>query len=60
MQLAFRIALGPASRASSLRQRSKEATERRNKQKAERGFGPLAQRHGFRRSSGSQQHQARR
>ena len=60
MQVSFRIALGPASRAFGLRQRSKESTDKRNKQKAERGYGPLAKWHGFGRSSGSRQHQARR
>jgi hypothetical protein len=51
-QLSFRIAPRPASRAFGLRQRSKEATDRRNKKKAERGYLPLAKRHSFGRSSG--------
>ena len=42
MQLAFRIAPGPMTRSSGFRQRSAAATERRNKKKAERGYGPLA------------------
>ena len=42
MQLAFRIAPGPMTRSSGFRQRSVAATERRNKKKAERGYGPLA------------------
>ena len=54
MQIAFRIAPG-AARASGLRQRSQEATERRNQKKAERGYGPLAKQHATGRSSGSQQ-----
>ena len=55
MQIAFRIAPGPASRASGLRQRSAEATERRSLKKAERGYGPLAKQLGSGRSSGSQE-----
>ena len=38
-QVPFRVAPGLATRASGLRQRSKEATGRRNKKKAERGWG---------------------
>jgi len=55
MQISFRIAPGPARRASGLRQRTKEATERRNLKKAERGYGPLAKQLGSGRSSGSQE-----
>ena len=42
MQLAFRAAPGPATSASGLRQRAAQATERRSRRKAERGYGPLA------------------
>ena len=42
MHVAFRIAPGPATRASGLRQRTTQATERRSRRKAERGYGPLA------------------
>ena len=55
MQIAFRIAPGPASRASGLRQRSAEATERRTVKKAERGYGPVAKQLSRGRSSGSQE-----
>ena len=55
VQIAFRTAPGPASRASGLRQRSAEATERRNVKKAERGYGPLAKQLAHGRSSGSQE-----
>ena len=55
MQMAFRIAPGPASRASGHRQRSAEATERRSLKKAERGYGPLAKQLAHGRSSGSQE-----
>ena len=55
MQIAFRSAPGPASRASGLRQRSAGATARRNVKKAERGYGPLAKQLAHGRSSGSQE-----
>ena len=42
MQIAFRIAPGLATRASGLRQRTAQATQRRSRRKAERGYGPLA------------------
>ena len=42
MQIAFRIAPGLATRASGLRQRTPQATQRRSRRKAERGYGPLA------------------
>jgi len=42
MQLSMRIAPGPATRASGLRQRSADAALRRNLKKAKKGFGPLA------------------
>ena len=47
IQLSLCIAPAPATRASGLRQRSKEATDRRNKKKAERGYLPLWKRHSF-------------
>ena len=53
MQIAFRIAPGPATRASGLRQRTPQAMERRNRRKADRGYGPLAKQLSGR-SSGSQ------
>ena len=49
MEIAFRMAPGPATS----RQRTAQATERRSRRKAERGYGPLAkQPSGY--SSGSQ------
>ena len=53
MQIAFRIAPGLATRASGLRPRTPQATERRSRRKAERGYGPLAKQPS-RYSSGSQ------
>ena len=43
MQLHMKIRPGPTTRSSGTRQRSLVAQERRNKRKAERGFGPLAE-----------------
>ena len=43
MQLHMKIRPGPTTRSSGTRQRSLAAQERRNKRKAERGFGPLAE-----------------
>ena len=42
MHIAFRIAPGPATRASRLRQHTAQATERHSRRKAERSYGPLA------------------
>ena len=42
MQIAFRIAPGLATLASRVRQRTPQATQRRSRRKAERGFGPWA------------------
>ena len=42
MQLSLRIAPGPTTRASGLRQRSAEAALKLNLKKAKKGWGPLA------------------
>ena len=42
MTLSLRIAPGPTTRASGLRQRSAGAALKRNLKKAKRGWGPLA------------------
>ena len=41
-QLAFRIAAGPATRASGMRGRTRQATQKRNEKKAARIYQPLA------------------
>ena len=43
MLMHMKIRPGPTTRSSGTRQRSLVAQERRNKRKAERGFGPLAE-----------------
>ena len=53
MLLHMKIRPGPTTRSSGQRQRSAAAIERRNKRKAEKGWGPLAEEAAPGRSSGS-------